>query len=219
VWAASFYHSKGVGHFDGSSWSHYPFPEDWPCSPVVDILADVGGGLWLSSHRCALRGFNGQVWDEYDSGSRGDLLAHGPDGTVYAAAWDGTVKRYAGTVWETLLPADPLRRARVIDLAVGRGGEVWVAFDISPSLIVYRDGEWEEPLELAGEIVTALLVDSQGDLWAGYSGGLLHYDGETWEHITRGIPFATVNALAKDRQERIWVSGQDGLHIYDSRGK
>lgn len=219
LWAASPYSGGDISRFDGNIWSHYPFPKDWPCFPVVDILADAGGGLWLSSPHCALRGFNGEVWDEYDSDSRGDLLARGLGGTVYAAGWGGAIKRYDGKTWETLLPADPSRRARVIDLAVGPEDEIWVAFDAPPNLIVYRDGNWENVLELVDETIAALLIGSQGDVWVGYSQGLLHYDGETWERIERETPFSAINALAEDQQGRIWVGGQNGLSVYDPRGE
>ena len=86
-------------------------------------------------------------------------------------------------------------------------------YDSNP--IVYRGGEWEEFPELAGERITALLVDSQGDVWGGYSQGLLHYDGRTWELVERETPFNAIETLAKDRQGRIWVGDQDGLYVYD----
>jgi ligand-binding sensor domain-containing protein len=213
LWVASAYEGV-ISHFDGDTWSEYPFPKGWLCSPVADILADVGGGLWLSSYHCKLRGFNGEVWDEYDTGSHGDQLARGPDGTVYAARWSGAIRRYDGTIWETLLPPHPSRRARLTDLAVGLEGEVWVAFDASPNLFVYRGGEWEDVPELGDEAFTALLVGAQGDVWVGYSGGLWHYDEEMWEHIEMEIPFNSVEALAEDRQGHIWVGGTEGLAMW-----
>ena len=214
LWAASSYY---VGHFDGNTWSHhYPFPRGWPCSPVVDILADVGGGLWWSSYHCTLRGFNGEVWDEYDNGSRGDLLARGPGGAVYAAQ-GSDIKRYDGTTWNRLPSIKVPRPTGVTDITIGPEGEVWVTLSASPNLIVYRGNEWEKFPELAGKEITALLIDSQGDLWAGYNAGLLHYDGETWERIEREIPFSAINALAEDRHGRIWVGGRDGLSVYDPR--
>jgi ligand-binding sensor domain-containing protein len=63
--------------------------------------------------------------------------------------------------------------------------------------------------------ITALLVDSQGDLWASHHQGLLHYDGETWESVEIRTPFAGITALAEDRRGRIWAGGQDGLSVYD----
>jgi hypothetical protein len=216
LWAISHSREGRASHFDGETWSHHPFPKGWPCLPE-DVLADVGGGLWLSSIECALRGFNGEVWDEYDSGSRGELLARGLESDIYAATWDGAVKR--GTKWETLLPADPLRR-KPLDLVVSQEGEIWVAFDAVPSLLVYRDGEWHEVQTPVEEPINALLIDSQGNLWAGYgglwasddSGGLLRYDGETWEQINE---WPGIVALAEDQRGRIWVGGRHGLSVYD----
>ncbi|MDY7078140.1 MAG: hypothetical protein SXV54_14590 [Chloroflexota bacterium] len=210
LWVVPHDLSGQVSYFDGETWTRHPFPDRWPCHPK-SILADVGGGLWLSSFDCALRGFDGEVWDEYDNGSRGDVLARGPDGAVYAAGENGTIRRYDGTTWETLLPADPTRRTLVIGLAVGPRDEVWVAFDGPHGLLVRRDGEWEEAL---GAAVTALSIDSQGGLWAGHRRALLHYDGQTWERIEREITFRAISALA-EYQGRIWVGGEHGLNVYD----
>lgn len=211
LWAAS---SHYVGHFDGNAWSYYPFHRSWPCSPAVDILADAGGGLWLSSHHCTLLGFNGEVWDEYNSGSRGELLARGPGGDVYATG-GRDIKRYDGTTWNRFPSIQVPRPTRVTAITIGPEGEVWVTSNPSPNLIVYRGNEWEEFPELVGKEITALLIGSQGDVWAGHSGGLLHYDGETWERIEREPPLSAINALAEDRQGRIWVGGRDGLSVYD----
>jgi ligand-binding sensor domain-containing protein len=216
LWAISRDPAGPVSYFDGETWTHHPFLDHYPCNPT-SILADVGGGLWLSSRDCALRGFNGEVWDEYDSGSRGDRLFRGSDGDVYAVGprEHSDIRRYDGDTWEALPPVDPSRRAWVIDLAVSPDDEVWAAFDAPPGLFVYRDGEWKETLGSDDERVTTLLFDSQGDLWARHKKGLLHYDGETWQHIKSAFPLGDVSAIAKDRQGRIWVGGGNGLIVYD----
>ncbi len=216
LWVVPRDRSGRVSYFDGETWTHYLPPDRWPCYPE-SILADVGGGLWLSSYDCALRGFNGEVWDEYDNGSRGNMLFRGPDGAVYAAGWSdfGVIRRYDGDTWETLLPSDPSYRSRVTDLAVGPKGEVWAAFATSPKLMVYRDGEWEVVLEAVDEAITALLVDSREDLWVGHNKGLLHYDGETWVPVESEFSLGAVYAIAQDRRGRIWVGGENGLSVYD----
>jgi ligand-binding sensor domain-containing protein len=119
-----------------------------------------------------------------------------------------------------LLPADRLCPKEALDLAVSEEGEIWVAFDAAPNLLVYRDGEWYEVETQVDEPVSALLIDSQGNLWAGYSTqwasddseGLLHYNGETWEQISEWPGIVT---LAEDRHGRIWVGGRHGLSVYD----
>jgi len=212
LWAIS-RNGLQASHFDGETWTHHPSPAGWRCMPT-DVLGDAGGGLWLSSRECVLRGFNGEVWDEYDSGSRGQKLARGPGGDVYAAERDGTIRRYDGQTWE-VLTHHPLHLGRGIDLAVSQSGEVWVASDTMPGLLVYQEGRWTDALPMVDDPITALLVDSQGDLWASHDQGLLHYDGETWESVEIRTPFTGITALTEDRRGRIWAGGQDGLSVYD----
>ncbi|MBN1979862.1 MAG: hypothetical protein JW918_20910 [Anaerolineae bacterium] len=219
LWAASGYRDGAVSYFDGEAWTHYPFPVDWPCFPH-HILADVGGGVWLSSADCALRGFNGEVWDEYSTGTWDERLARGPRGEVYAIGRDGVLRRLDGTTWKTLfLPPNSGRfrgyHSLANDIAVGPEGDAWVAFDDVASLFVYRESEWKKVSVPTEGKITALLVDSQGDLWAGHEFGLLHYDGESWESIVSGTHRTTVHSLAEGRGGRIWVARSDGLYVYD----
>jgi len=226
LWMVPYFSGFPFGYFDGRGWTFYEFPPRWPCD-IAAILADAGGGLWLSSHKCALRGFNGKVWDEYDSGSRGDLLARGPGREVYAAAIDGSVRRWDGERWEVIRPPSRPISQEVTDLAVGPDATVWVAYDRSPFLRRYREGSWSAvpvPVEAA---ITALLVGSDGTLWAAFnreepSGttwvhqqGLMRYDGETWEWSESPVSLGRVTALAEDRHGRIWVGGYSGLSVYE----
>jgi hypothetical protein len=225
LWAASRFHSGFVSHFDGETWTHYPLPADWPCSSD-HILADVGGGVWLISTNCALRGFNDEVevWDEYDTGMPGEQLARGPRGEVYAVGWYGALKRLDGTTWTTLLPPSSDGRLpgypRVVkDIVVSSKDDVWVAFDDVASLFVYRGSGWEKvPAPTEGKI-TALLIDSQGNLWAGHEFGLLRYDGQSWEDIVSETRLTTVVGLAEDQGGLIWVARSDGLYVYDPAGE
>jgi len=215
LWVVPPYRQPWFSHFDGERWSHYTFPAGWPCMPT-DILADVGGGLWLSSIDCALRGFDGATWDEYDAGPLGGgELIRGVGRDIYLATWDGVIRHYDGATWETLPPADPSRDAQILALVVNQKGEVWAAFSAQPFLLVYRDGQWMEIAGLSDEPVTALLLDARGDLWAGTGWGLLHYDGRTWERIVSTLPRTYITVLAEDRQGRMWVGGQYGLSVYD----
>ncbi|MFL7791685.1 MAG: two-component regulator propeller domain-containing protein [Anaerolineae bacterium] len=219
LWVASRFGDGFVSHFDGEMWTHYPRPAGWPCSPR-QILADVGGGVWMSSS-CALRGFNGEVWDEYDTGMPGERLARGPRGEVYAVGWNGTLKRLDGTTWKTLLSSSNYGRFReyyrpLEDVFVGPAGDVWMAFGDEASLFVYRGSELEKvPVPSEGKI-TALLIDSQGNLWVGHEYGLLRYDGQSWESIVSETGLVTVNNLVEDSEGRIWVPRSDGLYVYDS---
>jgi ligand-binding sensor domain-containing protein len=60
-----------------------------------------------------------------------------------------------------------------------------------------------------------LLIDSQGNLWAGHEFGLLRYDGRSWESIVSETHPTTVNGLTEGREGLIWVARSDGLYTYD----
>ena len=217
LWAVSYRRDGQISYFDGETWTHHQLPDKRQPCVAKSILADGGGGVWLSSYNCALYRFNGEVWDEYDNGSRGDKLFRGPDGTVYAVEQYGHdyIRRYDGDSWETLPLVDLPSLTRFTDLVVGPEGEVWAAVSASPGLLVYRDGEWERAFGEIDEAITALMIDSGGDLWAGHGEGLWRYDGETWKHVESRFSLGVVYAMAQDRQGRIWVGGHNGLGVYD----
>jgi hypothetical protein len=218
LWAAPRSRGGSISYFDGKTWTHHSFPKGWPCFPR-QILADAGGGVWLSSD-CALRGFNGEVWDEYDTGLPGERLARGPRGEVYAVGWNGTLKRLDGTPWKTLLPPSddgrfPGYPGQVENIVVGPGGDVWVASNDVVNLSVYQESGWKKVSAPTEGKITALLIDSQGNLWVGHGYGLLRYDGQSWESIVSETHPVTVNSLVEDQEGRIWVARSDGLYVYD----
>ena len=71
---------------------------------------------------------------------------------------------------------------------------------------------------LAGDDVTALLVDSRGFLWVGTTTGLSRFDGKEFKTFGRpdGLPHSRVNALLEDRAGTIWVGTAAGAVRIDS---
>jgi AAA+ ATPase superfamily predicted ATPase len=60
--------------------------------------------------------------------------------------------------------------------------------------------------------VTALLQDSQGNLWAGTANGPLRFDGQEWMNILPGI---SVTILTEGPPGVVWVGGLQGLIQYN----
>lgn len=208
LWALS----DQVSHFDGERWQHHG-PADPLCTPR-DIAADVGGGLWMTSHFCELLGFDGRQWAHYGGGQdvQGALLERGPNGELYAAVRDDRIQRYDGATWQ-VLPA-PVRHSYqpVEAMAVDRHGGVWIGYAVAPYLRYFDGKGWHEFSDDVNQPVYVLLVDARGHLWVGGDSGLLHYDGQDWARIATET---WVRALAEDRRGRIWAGGPYGLYVYD----
>jgi ligand-binding sensor domain-containing protein len=221
LWAVSLAPAGFVHHLVASgdlNWRrHSAGPPGWRCLPR-DVVADVGGGLWMTSPFCELHGFDGQQWAPYGGGSdiRGALLDRGPDGDVYAAWRDDRIQRYDGATWEILPAPDRHHYERVEDLAVDHRGGLWIAYRVAPYLRYLDGSEWRTFPDAVSGPIYALLVDAQGELWAGGERVLLHYDGANWERIPADDRIVT---LADDRRGRIWASGPEGLYVYDPTGE
>ncbi len=66
---------------------------------------------------------------------------------------------------------------------------------------------------LPSDDVASLLVDKQGVLWAGTSGGLARFRNGRWSCITRkeGLPISNLGYLAEDREGYLWIGSNGGL--------
>ncbi|MFQ6059463.1 MAG: hypothetical protein ACE5MB_11365, partial [Anaerolineae bacterium] len=87
-----------VNRFDGSTWTHYPFPETgW----IQSITVDHRGLVWAGTSQAGLRVFDGSEWITYDttnSGLASDLIqviAVDPtNGDVWIGTAGGGVSRF-----------------------------------------------------------------------------------------------------------------------------
>ena len=216
VWKVYTSYGGSISYFDGEVWTHHRYPRDWSHYPR-QILADEGG-VWLSFTEHALWHFDGEAWEEYSTGTQSDRLTRGPQGEIYAMGEDRILRRFDGTAWQPVLPPPRDGRFRIShelvrDIVVGPEGDVWVALDAVPSLFVYRGSGWEKVFAPTEGEITALLIDSRGNLWAGHRHGLLRYDGQSWESMFSETDW--VLDLAEDHEGRIWVARSDGLYVYD----
>jgi signal transduction histidine kinase/ligand-binding sensor domain-containing protein len=64
---------------------------------------------------------------------------------------------------------------------------------------------------LGSEVVSALVQDHEGRLWAGTEGGLSFFDGRRFCSFTGPLPSGFVLNLSVDRDGAIWVAADGGL--------
>lgn len=169
-----------------------------------------------------------------------DALLEFPAGVLWVGAWDQGLFRVRLDTGETrhFRPGEPdavgLRSPRVISLAPGPGGMVFVGTDqglarFEPGCDCLRVMNQRRAARLAGRgfLVQSLLADAQGGLFAGYWGeGLVRFTPQDRAFHVEGYrdegPAALnhhrVRAILESRAGELWV-GTFGGGLQRVRGK
>jgi hypothetical protein len=206
-------------------------PDDWlvftaensdlPADRVLSVVRDGEGVLWFGTEaglaRYDPRDGEGewQVYTADELGLTGDrvyALAVGSDGRLWAGTSHGAAV-WDGEAWTSFTSATSgLADDWVSALAIEpqpEGDRIWFGTEAGPSRLDTATGEWTS---YAGEFdasVVALLVDSEGRVWAGTLGeGLGVWDGEMWRVFVTGnsgLPYNSVTALAEVEPGRLWI--------------
>src|SRR3981189_1527123 len=141
------------------------------------------------------------------------LVATSPDGKVYRVAASGVATAAAPVV--VFDPAMTEEKPKYLwDLAVGKGGEVYVA--AGAPAVVYRvpagGGKGEGLLKTADQHIRCLLLAGDGTLWAGSDGSGVIYKFAPW--MAGAKPFAVyaagrreITSLAMDAAGNVYAAG------------
>lgn len=113
------------------------------------------------------------------------------------------------------------RVLRGVGRGIGCSWVVWLWFLLALGLCLSpaahaqgrRNPNWTNfDTELVASPVRAVLIDQDGSVWFGTTGGLSHFSG-FWESYTQedGLPAGSVTALAQSSDGTIWVGTESGL--------
>jgi signal transduction histidine kinase/ligand-binding sensor domain-containing protein len=161
----------------------------------------------------------------YTSWSRKDGLT----GPVWAVAQDANGFLWVGTdtalirfdgvrfmSWESLggqgLPRLPVRA-----LYVARDGTMWIGFGGTGGLARIQDRTVTAYSTTAGAdstgVVSLVIEDQAGELWAAAAEGLFHFTGDRWQRAGPdvGLPASGSATAYADRAGTLWVATPDGL--------
>ena len=238
VWAASWC-TGALFHEDGGAWtSSRPFDSD--SAAVGTVIVDGVQRKWASVHDQVALGWGrllrsqNQGWEIVDTADADypypeaevGGMALGPDGSLWVAwRYRAEIGRYHGSTWSLLsLPTevDAVERG---PLAVGADGRLWLG-TWDGGLVSYDGGTFTLHQPSTPLFVSALMVDSQGRIWAGGApfdslpneGGLVRFDGDDWRtfDMLHGLPSNHVASLAEGADGSIWVGTSAGLTIIDA---
>lgn len=188
---------------------------------LLSLAAAPDGSMWVGTNYNGVFHYVGGSWRQYTQaeGLAGDSVHSiqiAPDGSVWAATWDG-VSRLEGERWRTYR-IDPVFVGRNLhSLALGPEGQVWVG--VGRGLLRLANETWEPALE--GEIrrlaVLALWADPDGTLWlASGVRALVRIRDHEIEIIRRADwpRGMRVRALLRGPDGFLWMGTSHGLYRY-----
>ncbi len=205
-----------LARFDGQTWQRWGLPAAVQlCDPESRAIGEFRGEVWVAAGTCGLWRFDGETWNKASVDAGVALFTHGLDGKFYAISNYGIIYVYDKARWVELL--DPKGSGtwgkNRPAIAVDADGGVWKAWTerVTHLRRYIPGGEWTQSIPLPPDSdATALLLDSQGNLWIGCQNKVLRCDEKScasWDFFA--------NVLAQDPQGRTWVGGQGWLSVYD----
>jgi diguanylate cyclase (GGDEF)-like protein len=218
---------EGMSCRIGDQWRNFGVRDGLPTDWTRFIFQDREGSLWIGSlgiHRLVGRGAwtswtrtqglpSETIWDIYRS-KRGDLWV----------ATDKGLCRATPNGWYVLPGTEKTVVRHIHEDARGR---IWMG--LMPAGILCCDpitnqvSRYGRPSGVAGLRVLSLEEDETGQLWAATDGaGLLRYrlgkNDFIREEVPDGSPEETFRFILRDKENRLWVTGEHGL-LLRSGGK
>ncbi len=204
------------------SFKSYTTKDGLPHNYINEILEDSRGTLWLGTDG----GLTRLIDDKFETLTQTTGLS---DNTVQALHEDQVGLLWVGTYRGGL---NRLKDGKFINYGMQEGlndelvyvtrsdgARIWIGTDDGLSY-VEQDGIRSIRLGNNPSINTIkdILVEPDGSLWIGTSGGLISYaNGRIKKSFTtaNGLSSNRVRRLSKDRSGRLWVATAKGLNMFD----
>jgi signal transduction histidine kinase/ligand-binding sensor domain-containing protein len=210
-------------------------PESLPQDKLDALLADRDGKIWVAPGRLppALLVTKPPQFDKLPKipGSTIEpfvgALFEDREGVLWIGTPEALVRRDKNGAITEYRTGTREVAADVVSICEDRSGSLWVGtYGHGLHRFDRRTGKFKtyrhnpgDPYSLGSDIVTRLLVDHNGTLWAGTDDGLNRFDAVT-EHFTTyklepqsGVPYIE---LVEDRLGKIWIGTESsGLRHFD----
>ena len=219
--------TKGLVRFDGFGFQliQDAMPTAIPEGPVLGLLADASGKLWIQPRGLGLLYYRDatlkNILPSLPQPETGiAAMCRGRDGGIVVASLANGVVRYSQGKFVPLASTSQLSNLLVIAVAEGPDGTIWLGTRDS-GLYALRQGRITPVVpELHATKINCLLPVSNSELWIGTDEGVVHWDGSKIARASLGPPPDRVQVLAmiRDRESNLWLGTSRGLVRLTARG-
>ena len=177
------------------------------------VRADERGWLWLTHRGVVVH--DGQEWHPFSASlpdidfSATRLTYEDREGNIWIGLWGGGLIFCDPASIRHYTEADGLPDREIRHLGEDHEGRMWIG--TMAGMACMEEGQ-VVPVETE-EIVSALVVDGQGQVWSGGGAGKVYkWEGQTPQAIpvAEGTHPEEIAGLCEDGQGRIWVGTSDG---------
>ena len=199
-----------------------------PSNDVRVLLEDVEGSLWVGSYGGGLLRLRDGKFTSYGiaEGLPGNLSWTIAPGR-HQDAWIGTdagLSHYSAGRFEFLAPRFGLQNVRVRTVLVDRNGALWFGTQ-GKGAFRFADGkltEYSKRTGLSGNVVKAIIEDSQGRLILGTDQSIDIIEQGNIQPVPPSIAALgaiTTSVIHEDSQHRLWLATDaHGLYVFDNGG-
>ena len=185
-------------------------------SGVTALYEDGAGNLWAGGMTGLWRWNPGppKLYPMPDPTLRINAVIEGDDGSILIAKNSGITQLKDGRTEAYPLPAGlqfkPYRLLR------DRNGGLWIGAVVDAGLLHVHEGRldvFNQPDGLAGDAVTCLFEDREGNIWVSTIGGLDRFRdlAITTISVNQGLSSRGVESILAASDGSIWIGTDDGL--------
>ncbi len=205
---------SGLVRFDGTRFRKIPFPADTTPGDhyVTGLLTDTDSGLWVTTRNTLFHIHDGifRRWGPESGLPAGGALglAKLDDNALALATEQGVVRFDPSTGQTQSLDVIGSNASSVLTVARGRGARVWAG--TMRGLLQFKVSGTQEPAIHyfhQGEIVNAILEDSENRLWIGSSMGLrvVRAGKSCVFPVLKQLNGLWVRCILEDKDHNIWI--------------
>lgn len=208
----------GVNYLDDNHFHAYTIANGLSSNSVVSMAQDLEGGIWFGTLGGGINRFIDHQFQVFTTtnGLRNNSTRSvyvDPDGVIWVGTINGWLHRFENG---RFVPVANVK-SRVNQMIKDKNGALWVATFGSGLCKVTGSAvqSYDTSHGLSNNIVSSILIDQSGIIWAGTVKGLNRFENGTITALYRedGLPDDVVYCILEDRNRNFWISCNRGIYL------